>query len=126
MNGIIADGLEPIVVLTILSRNGDAVEVTVVVNTGSTGELTLPTTAIRDLELTWSTTDRVTLADGSVANCEVYQAMIDWFGQTRTIAVYEMDGAPLLGMELMQGCRLSMDVLPDGRLEISPLADSQE
>lgn len=126
MDGVVVDGVEAVIGLTLVPRTGDPLEVLATVDTGSMAELTLPRSAVRDLDLSWLRTDRVMLADGSFTNCDVYDGDVIWLGGVRTVEVHEADGTPLLGMKLMQGCRLTMDIVPDGRFDIVPLAESQE
>ena len=126
MNGIIVDGLEPIVSLLVIPQKGDPIEVIATLDTGSTGELTLPPSAIRDLELKLLRSDNAVLADGSKVFTEIYEATVLWFGDLRTITVYELDATPLLGMRLLQNCRLTMDIIPDGEFELVPLESTQE
>ncbi len=121
MEGVVADGLDPCVVLTVLDRNGQPVEVTATIDTGSTAPLTLPTAAIRELQLPWIATEDVSLADGSVVPCNVYEAQVTWLGEVRRIHVFETESNPLLGMTLMQGCRLTREIVTDGRIQLEML-----
>jgi clan AA aspartic protease len=120
VNGVVIAGLEPIVPIMVF-HDGLCVEVSAVVDTGSTGELTLPAAAIRELELPLLRQDPAILADGSEVMADIYEAEVMWFGKVRPVEVAEMDGTPLLGMKLMQNCRLTMDILPDAEFEITQL-----
>jgi clan AA aspartic protease len=126
VDGTVLQGLEPLVPLIVIPPNGDPVEIIATVDTGSTGELTLPPSAIRDLALKLLRSDNAILADGSKVSAEVYEALVLWLDEVRAIAVYEMDGTPLLGMKLMRGCRLAMDIIPDGQFTITQIQATQE
>jgi hypothetical protein len=48
-------------------------------------------------------------------------ASIHWLGRWRIVAVAIMDGSPLIGMRLLEGCELKIACIPDGPVEITPL-----
>jgi clan AA aspartic protease len=126
VRGIVQDGLDPLLSLAVVSASGDCVEFSATVDTGFMGSLTLPPTAVRDLDLKVDRSSYAVLADGSIIRCEVYRAVVMWHDDKKPIDVYETDAPPLLGMELMQNCRLIMDVIPDGTFTILPLKSTQE
>lgn len=43
-----------------------------------------------------------------------FLGMVAWFESEREITVLEVDGEPLMGMAMMQGHRLTIDVRPGG------------
>ena len=45
-----------------------------------------------------------------------------WHGEPRIIEVVEADSEPLLGMELLLGNRVTLDVLEGGPVTIYPLS----
>ena len=59
---------------------------------------------------------------GSVANSQTYAGTVDWHGETRRVRVHEVDGRPLIGMSLLRGSRLVVDVIEDGGVSIEPLS----
>ena len=74
----IVHGREALIRLTIRGFRGRQQEIEAVVDSGYTGWLTLPPTAITALNLRWQTFGRSILADGSVSVFEVYQAKVVW------------------------------------------------
>jgi len=58
------------------------------------------------------------LADGSATRLDVYMASVVWHGQLRGVLVTETAGASLVGMSLLQGSRLTIEVVADGAVEI--------
>jgi clan AA aspartic protease len=96
-------------------------EVEVVVDTGFTAALTLPPSLIAALGLRWQTVDRVTLADGSESTFDVYEAKVVWDGKVRQILVDEADSDPLVGMRLLRGHELKMEVRARGKVTIKRL-----
>ena len=45
-----------------------------------------------------------------------------WDGEPKAAIVLEADGSPLLGMAMLRGFRVTLDVLVDGQLTIERLA----
>jgi clan AA aspartic protease len=93
----------------------------VLIDTGFNGYLTLPGQLVSSLKLTFTGHRRGTLADGSVTRLNVYLARIDWHGDQKEILVLESNGTPLLGMSLLEGNRMSMDVVDGGEVTITEL-----
>src|ERR1700730_6210313 len=112
---------EPLVRLTIRGYRGRQQEIEAVVDTGYTGWLTLPPTVIRALNLRWRSFGRGTLADGSVRFFDVYQAKVEWDGHVRPVFVDEFDATPLVGMALLRGHELKMQVRARGKVTIKRL-----
>lgn len=97
-------------------------EIEAVIDTGYTGSLTLPPEAIAALDLRWRSLDRGILADGSECLFDVYEAVVEWDGAERVILVDEADADPLIGMRLLRGYELLMQVRDSGDISISPLS----
>ena len=97
---------------------GDGVEVAVVIDTSFTGHLTLPPGAVRSLSLGERGFVDVELADGGTATLGAYEAFVLWHGRPRRVPVYQADGDPLLGMSLLRGSTLIVEVVPGGTVEI--------
>jgi clan AA aspartic protease len=107
--------------LKIKGRQGRQQEVEAIVDTGFTASLTLPPALIDALGLRWQTAQRFTLADGSECIFDVYEAKVVWDDRTRTILVDEADADPLVGMRLLRGCELKMQVRSGGEVKIKRL-----
>src|SRR6266567_3509464 len=96
-------------------------EVEAVIDTGYTASLTLPPALIAALGLRWRSVDRFTLADGSECIFDVYEAKVVWDGKLRQILVDEADTDPLVGMRLLRGHELKMQVRYRGKVAIKRL-----
>jgi clan AA aspartic protease len=107
--------------LTIRGFRGRRQEIEAVVDSGYTGWLTLPPPAIAALNLRWRTVGRGILADGSVSLFDVYQAKVVWDGRVRSVFVDEFDATPLVGMALLRGYELKMQVRARGKVTIKRL-----
>ncbi|HEY2736831.1 MAG TPA: hypothetical protein VGK45_00410 [Thermoanaerobaculia bacterium] len=64
------------------------------------------------------------LADGQRILFEIFEAEVLWDTQPRRITVYAADSTPLLGMDLLDGHELTMQVFQGGLLSIRALSIS--
>ena len=108
--------------ITVLGRQGRNQEVEAIVDTGYTASLTLPPAMIADLGLRWQALDSARLADGSECTFDVYEAKVLWDGRTRRILVDEADADPQVGMRLLKGYELKMQVRGRGKITIKRLS----
>ena len=107
--------------MTVRGREGRELNATAVIDTGFTGALTLSSAAVHDLALTYLHEQVATLADGTTFVTATYEAMVVWDGQLRPITVMAAEGGPLLGMALLHGYHLGLDVVSGGTVSISPV-----
>jgi clan AA aspartic protease len=107
--------------LKVKGRQGREQEIEAVIDTGYTASLTLPPAVIQALGLRWQTVDRFKLADGSICVFDVYEAKVEWDGKVRQILVDEADAEPLVGMRLLKGHELKMQVRYRGKVTIKRL-----
>ena len=117
----IVQGSEPLIRVTIQGFRGRQQDIEAVVDTGYTGWLSLPPTAIAGLSLPWQTFGRGMLANGSVSVFDVYQAKVVWDGRLRSVFVDEFDSSPLIGMALLRGYEYKMQVRARGKVTIKRL-----
>ncbi len=92
-----------------------------VIDTGYNGYLTLPYDLVTALQLPFAGHRRGTLADGSVTRLDVYLASVVWHGQQKDVLISQAAGTPLVGMSLLAGSRLTMDVSDGGEVTIKAL-----
>lgn len=97
------------------------VEIEAVIDTGFNGYLTLPSQSVSALRLPFAGHRRATLADGSVTRLDVYLASVIWHGEPKEVLISEAETTPLIGMALLEGCRLTMDVIDGGAVTIEAL-----
>jgi hypothetical protein len=76
---------------------------------------------IATLGLPFAAPAQARLADGSVVRMRFYQATVLWHGQPRPILVLEASGDPLVGMSLLYGSRVTLDVMDGGPVTIEKL-----
>jgi clan AA aspartic protease len=107
--------------LKVKGLRGREQEVEAVIDTGYTASLTLPPAIVATLGLRWRSVDRFTLADGSDCILDVYEAKVVWDGKLRTALIDEADTDPLVGMRLLSGHELKMEVRARGKITIKRL-----
>jgi len=107
--------------LKVKGPRGREQEVEAVIDTGYTASLTLPPAVVAVLGLRWRSIDRFTLADGSECVFDVYMAKVVWDGKVREVLVAEADAEPLVGMRLLKGHELKMQVRYRGKVTIKRL-----
>jgi clan AA aspartic protease len=93
---------EAIITLTVLGANQQRQEITAVVDTGYTEFLTLPSSIIITLGLTWYMQQECIIGDGSVSMFNLYEASAIWDGRVRTIEINESETFPLVGMSRLR------------------------
>jgi clan AA aspartic protease len=99
-----------------------SVHVEAVIDTGYNGFLTLPRTTIEELGLPFAGSARAALGDGNEVTMDLFLASVQWDDEPRDVLVLETDGGTLMGMALLGGCRLVMDIEEDGGVSIESLA----
>lgn len=107
--------------LKVKGQWGREQDVDAVIDSGFNGALTLPPALIATLGLRRRSVDRARLADGSTCVFQVYVGKLLWDGKVRSILVAEADADPLVGMRLLRGYELRMQVRHRGRVTIKRL-----
>lgn len=106
--------------LAIVDAEGQALEVEFVLDTGFTGVLTLAPAACAALELLFLRLQPAGLADGSPLRLKVYLATLLWHDQERDVEVLALEGAPLIGMTLLEDSEARFQGREGGFVSIEP------
>jgi clan AA aspartic protease len=122
ITGIVNVDFEPIIPLSICGSDGKVYTQDAIVDTGFNGWLSLPPDLIAQLTLKWKRRGRAILGDGSECVFNVYEAVLVWDGSFLTIPIDEADSEPLVGMSLMEGYQLMVQVFEGGPVELSKVA----
>ena len=112
---------ESIIELEVYGPGQPTQQIQAVIDTGYNGYLTLPSHLVTALQLPFAGHRRGTLADGSVTRLDVYLASVVWHGRQIDVLILQAAGAPLIGMSLLEGSRLTMDVVDGGDVSIEEL-----
>ena len=92
-----------------------------VLDTGFTGYLMLPSDLINHLRLQLIGTRNVVLGDGSNVTLDLYRAKVLWHNVERIVYVLQADAELLVGMSLLHGSRVTLDVVTNGNVTIDVL-----
>jgi clan AA aspartic protease len=112
---------EAIIQLAVLGENQQNQGIKAVIDTGYTGFLTLPSAVITTLDLTWYMQQEGVLGDGSLCMFNVYEALVIWDGQVRSVEINESEADPLVGMGLLEGYELKIQAVTGGLVAITAL-----
>ncbi len=122
LRGVVNFRCQAVVRIRVRSPNGTECDVNAIIDSGFTASLTLPATVVNALGLTRKSGGTGRLADGSVSEFDISAAEVNWGGAWRAVLISCVGKEPLLGMRLLAGHELAIDVVPDGLVEITPLS----
>ena len=121
IEGTVNENLEATIRLTLRDIAGEKHDIDAIIDTGFTGHLTLPMTLIDRLALPWQSRAQGLLADGSLHVFDAYVGIVLWNELNRTVEVDTEETEPLVGMRLLRGHGLSVEVVENGLLKIEEL-----
>jgi len=121
IRGIVNNRTEAVVKLRLRGPTGVDLEIDAIIDSGFTASLTLPASTIHSLGLVRSMGGIARLADGSVRQYDLFEAELEWGSTWLPILVSAIGTESLIGMKLLTGHRLSIDVVPGGAVTITPL-----
>jgi clan AA aspartic protease len=107
--------------LVVIAPDDQERQVDVVLDTGFNGYLTLPRRIVQDLRFPLAGNRRVTLGNGATVVLDMYVGRVRWHGHEREILILQADGGAVVGMALLDGSRVTLDVVDEGDLLIEPL-----
>ena len=95
---------------------------TALVDTGFTDYLVLPSATIRRLRLPPRRSTDILLAGDLKVQMGVFDALVEFDGERFEIEVCEAEGEPLVGMALLTGFRLTVEVTTGGAVTVERLS----
>ena len=101
---------EPVVTLAVQGPASRTRTIEAVIDAGFNGYLTLPPELVAGLGLPFVSIGRAFLANGSEATFDVHYGTVLWDGHPRRTRVNEADTTPLVGMRLLAGNGLYVEV----------------
>ena len=122
ISGVVNAYNEAMIRLPVQAAGGQRHEIETILDTGFNGSLTLPPDLIANLGLPWRTRGLVVLANGIQEPCDIYAATIIWDGKPRRILVEAANTDPLVGMALLYGHDVRMQVVAGGAIVIEALS----
>ncbi len=121
IKGVVNTFLEAVVALPVRGPDGREREVEAVIDTGYSGNLTLPPEMVAELGLPFVIRSRSALADGTVIAFNVHGATVIWNDRPRYIDVDAVGVAPLVGMSLLGMHSLNVEVVGGGQVVIEAM-----
>lgn len=121
ITGVVNTRHEATIHLLVQSAGGQEQEIEAIIDTGFSGSLTLPLSFIDALGLPWRTRGSAILANGSEDQFDIYAATVLWDGTPRNILVEAADTDPLVGMGLLSGYDIHIQVAEGGSVIIRAL-----
>ncbi len=116
--GVVPADWEAVVRLTVRGPAAQEEQINAVIDTGFDGWLSLQPPLITQLGLPWRRRGRAVLADGSESLFDIYEGTVVWDKRVRRIPVDAGDTAPPVGMALLGGYELKMQVCTGGKVTI--------
>jgi len=92
-----------------------------VIDTGYVGTLSLPPKIVQAFGLPFVRSMSASLADGSHITIDVHQATIVWHGIERHTEVVVLDDRPLIGMVILDGRNMNVDLKDGGTVVLSEI-----
>ena len=121
IRGVLTARRVALVTLRVRGPDGFEICVDAAIDTGFNASLTLSPEDVEALGLPYESSSRAILADGSVSRFDVFTAEVSWGFAWRNVSVSAVGDEVLLGMRLLAGHQLRIDVVPGGLVEITPL-----
>jgi clan AA aspartic protease len=121
IQGTVDEFGHPEIEINVHGPTGRSLVITAMIDTGFDRYLSLSRSAIDDLMLNPIGESKAFLADGTSTVMRMFDAQVSWHGQLIAVEVHEADGVPLVGMNLLHGSRLTIDVIDRGKVVIEPL-----
>ena len=122
IKGWVSADQQALVTVEIVDGGGHPRPLDVVLDTGFTGYLTLPTETIQRLGLSSVGQRTFEMANGERFQFEAYLASVSWHGSLNDVLVLKSASDPLLGMTLLWGSRVVVDAQTGGEDMIEELA----
>jgi predicted aspartyl protease len=121
VNGEVTPDREAVLRVTIRGPGGLELETDAILDTGFTDYFSIESSQIAALGLPHRGTMQFELANGTLVPLEIHRGEILWNGQWRSMLVTAAGGAPLIGMSLLAGSRVTLNVIDGGPVTIEPL-----
>jgi clan AA aspartic protease len=119
MQGIVDQNCEAMIRLVVGNSRDRRVVIEALIDTGFTGFLTLPKSIVTQLGLSAYSREEGTLGDGSRCIFDIYSGVVIWEGQSIPIDINGSEATPLVGMGLLYGCQLKIDVVVGGEVTVA-------
>jgi clan AA aspartic protease len=121
MLGYVNGNREAIIQIALVGDNTKLKSIKAVIDTGFTGELTLPKAITDELGFPLRGFQEVVLGDGSLQYFEMCAGLVIWNGQKKRIAINVIGTESLVGMGLLENYKLEIETKVNGQVKITSL-----
>ena len=121
IQGVVNSAYEAVVTLPLQDPAGPTRDIEAVVDTGYSGFLTLPPELVDELGLPFAYMGQAFLANDAEVDFDVHYVTVLWDGQPRDIEADATGSTPLVGMLLLDGHSLTIEVESGGRVVIQAM-----
>jgi clan AA aspartic protease len=121
IRGRVTDERAVVIPLGVLDNTGRSWPINAVVDTGFTGDVSLPTSTIRSLSLRPLGQRLFTLADGELSVMNAYSGRVLWHERQHDVVVIQSEDTAIIGMNLIWGNRVTLEARTDGDVSIEEL-----
>lgn len=118
IQGVVNAAYEAVVTIPLQDPEGRTQEIEAVVDTGYSGFLTLPLGLVDELGLPFAYIGQAFLANDAEVDFDVHYVTVLWDGQSRDIEADATGSTPLVGMLLLEGHSLTIEVESGGSVVI--------
>ncbi len=118
IEGVVNASREAVIRLAVQGPSGQPRDIEAVIDTGYSGMLTLPSSIVAELGLSFRSSGRAILANGDEDAFSTYDATVLWDGALRDVEADALGPTPLAGMALLDGHELCLAVTNGGRVSI--------
>ncbi len=122
IQGEVNAAYEAVVILPLQDPEGRTRDIEAVVDTGYSGFLTLPPGLVDELGLPFAYMGQALLANDAEVDFDVHYVTMLWDGEPRDIEVDATGSTSLVGMLLLDGHSLNIEVEKGGRVVIEARA----
>ena len=123
IRGEVSGNQQILVTVEINNTDGQPHSVDVVMDTGFSGYLALPADTIQQLGLSSVGRRTLEVAKGELLEFEAYLAVVSWHDCLTDVLVLRTDDVSLLGLSLLWGSRITLDVTTQGEASVEDLKE---
>jgi clan AA aspartic protease len=117
--GKVTQSLDAVIPIQVRSSAEKSLQIDAVIDSGFNGTLAISKALAEQLKLEPLGVNEATLADGRIATLQFCKLAVDWHGGSRELAAWIVEKGCLVGMELLEGSRLQIDVVPSGEVSVT-------
>ena len=121
ITGHVTSAREAIIRVAVRGAGPREATIEAVIDTGFDEFLTLPASVVADLALPFAGATRALLGDGRGVSLDAFEAVVLWDRDERQVVTLETGSQALVGMAMLSGSRVELNVVEGGRVAIQAI-----